>query len=40
MPTLAKTNQPLRLGLFAEGASGKKVSVDVDDVEVVFRQSN
>jgi hypothetical protein len=40
MPTLAKTNQPLRLGLFAEGASGKKVSVDIDDVEVVFRQSN
>ena len=39
MPNLGKGTNPLRLSLFAEGMSGKKVAVDVDDVEVVYRQS-
>ena len=39
MPILGKGTNPLRLSLFAEGMSGKKVAVDVDDVEVVYRQS-
>ncbi len=40
MPTLGRGTNPLRLSLFAEGATGKKVSVDLDEVEVVYRQSN
>jgi hypothetical protein len=39
MPTLGRGTNPLRLALFAEGAAGKRVSVDLDDVEVVYRES-
>jgi len=39
MPQLGRGTTPLRLSLFAEGATGKKVTVDVDDVEVVYRES-
>lgn len=39
MPTLGRGTNPLRLSLYAEGATGKKVSVDLDEVEVVYRES-
>jgi len=39
MPTLGRGTNPLRLALFAEGAAGKRVAVDLDDVEVVYRES-
>jgi tetratricopeptide (TPR) repeat protein len=39
MPTLGRGTNPLRLSLFAEGATGKKVNVDLDDVEVVYRET-
>ncbi len=39
MSQLGRGTNPLRLSLFAEGATGKKVTVDVDDVEVVYRAS-
>ncbi|MBK7641755.1 MAG: tetratricopeptide repeat protein [Planctomycetes bacterium] len=39
MPTLGRGSNPLRLSLFAEGGTGKKVAVDLDDVEVVYRES-
>lgn len=39
MPNLGRGTNPLRLSLFAEGARGKKVAVDLDDVEVVYRES-
>jgi len=38
MPTLGRGTNPLRLALFAEGAAGKRVTVDLDDVEVVYRE--
>ncbi len=39
MSQLGRGTNPLRLSLFAEGATGKKVTLDVDDVEVVYRES-
>jgi len=39
MPNLGRGTNPLRLSLFAEGATGKKVSADLDDVEVVYREN-
>jgi tetratricopeptide (TPR) repeat protein len=38
LSALGRTNNQLRLGLFAEGAPGRSVQVDIDDVEIVFRQ--
>ncbi|MBL8861304.1 MAG: tetratricopeptide repeat protein [Planctomycetes bacterium] len=38
LSALGRTNNPLRLGIFAEGAPGRSVQVDVDDVEIVFRR--
>lgn len=38
LSALGRTNNPLRLGIFAEGAPGRSVQIDVDDVEIVFRQ--
>jgi tetratricopeptide (TPR) repeat protein len=37
MTALAATNQDLRVGVFAEGATGRPVKVSIDDVEVVYR---
>jgi hypothetical protein len=39
MPNLGRGTNPLRLSLYAEGASGKRVNVDLDDVEVVYREN-
>jgi tetratricopeptide (TPR) repeat protein len=38
LSALGRTNNQLRLGIYAEGAPGRSVQVDVDDVEIVFRQ--
>jgi tetratricopeptide (TPR) repeat protein len=38
LSALGRTNNALRMGVFAEGAPGRSVQVDVDDVEIVFRQ--
>ncbi len=38
LSALGRTNNPLYLGIFAEGAPGRSVKVDIDDVEIVFRQ--
>ena len=38
MPTLGRTNSDLRLGVFAEGQTGRQVQLDIDDVEVVYRE--
>jgi len=38
LSALGRTNNQLKLGIFAEGAPGRSVQVDVDDVEIVFRQ--
>lgn len=38
LSALGRTNNQLRLGLFAEGAPGRSVQIDIDDVEIVFRQ--
>ncbi len=38
LSALGRTNNPLRLGIFVEGAPGRSVQIDVDDVEIVFRQ--
>lgn len=37
MTALAQANQELRVGVFAEGATGRPVKVTIDDVEVVYR---
>ncbi|MCE9593071.1 MAG: tetratricopeptide repeat protein [Planctomycetes bacterium] len=39
MTALAATNQDLRVGVFAEGATGRPVRVEIDNVEVVYRAS-
>ncbi|MCY2960456.1 MAG: tetratricopeptide repeat protein [Planctomycetota bacterium] len=38
LSALGHTNNQLRLGIFAEGAPGRSVQIDIDDVEIVFRQ--
>lgn len=38
IPSLGRTNNELRVGIFAEGQVGRVVHVDVDDVEVVKRE--
>jgi len=38
LSALGRTNNVLRMGVFAEGAPGRSVQVDIDDVEIVFRQ--
>lgn len=38
MPNLGRTNAELRLGIFAEGQTGRQVQVDIDDVEIVYRE--
>lgn len=38
LSALGRTTNPLRLGVFAEGAPGRAVQLDVDDVEIVVRQ--
>ncbi len=37
IPTLGRTTNELRLGIFAEGEVGSRVDVDIDDVEIVQR---
>jgi hypothetical protein len=37
IPTLGRTTNDLRLGIFAEGQIGSVVDVDIDDVEIVQR---
>jgi tetratricopeptide (TPR) repeat protein len=37
MTALASTNQDLRVGVFAEGATGRPARVVIDNVEVVYR---
>ncbi|MCC6408269.1 MAG: tetratricopeptide repeat protein [Planctomycetes bacterium] len=37
MTALAATNQNLRVGVFAEGATGRPLKVEIDNVEVVYR---
>jgi tetratricopeptide (TPR) repeat protein len=37
IPTLGRTTNELRVGVFAEGQIGRTVRVDVDDVEIVRR---
>ena len=38
LSALGRTNNQLKLGIFAEGAPGRSVQIDIDDVEIVFRQ--
>ncbi len=38
LSALGRTNNPLRMGVFAEGAPGRSVSVEIDDVQIVYRQ--
>jgi tetratricopeptide (TPR) repeat protein len=38
MPNLGRTTSELRIGLFARGNVGRKVLVDMDDVEIVSRE--
>ncbi len=38
LSALGRTNNVLRMGVFAEGAPGRSVQLDIDDVEIVFRQ--
>jgi tetratricopeptide (TPR) repeat protein len=38
VPNLGRTTNALRIGLFARGGVGRKVSVDMDDVEIVARE--
>jgi tetratricopeptide (TPR) repeat protein len=38
MPNLGRTNADLRLGIFAEGQTGRQVQVEIDDVELVYRE--
>jgi tetratricopeptide (TPR) repeat protein len=38
VPTLGRTTNELRIGLFARGNIGRKVQVDMDDVEIVSRE--
>jgi hypothetical protein len=38
VPTLGRTTNELRIGLFARGNVGRKVQVDMDDVEIVSRE--
>lgn len=40
LPSLGRTTQTLRMGVFAEGQPGRAVQVDVDDVEIVSRRAN
>jgi hypothetical protein len=37
VPSLGRTTSELRLGIFADGKTGRQVQVDVDDVEIVYR---
>ncbi len=37
VPNLGRTTSELRMGLFAEGKTGRQVNVDIDDVEIVYR---
>ena len=37
VPNLGRTTNALRIGLFARGGVGRKVQVDMDDVEIVAR---
>jgi hypothetical protein len=38
VPNLGRTTNALRIGLFARGGVGRKVLVDMDDVEIVARE--
>ncbi len=38
VPNLGRTTSELRIGLFARGDVGRKVQVDMDDVEIVSRE--
>jgi len=38
MPNLGRTTSELRIGIFARGNVGRRVQVDVDDVEIVSRE--
>jgi hypothetical protein len=38
MPSLSRTTAELHVGVFAEGQTGRQVHVDVDDVEIVYRE--
>ena len=38
VPNLGRTTSELRIGIFAEGAVGRQVQVDVDGVEIVYRE--
>ncbi len=40
MTALASTNQALRVGVFAEAATGRPVKVTVDNVEVIYKKDN
>jgi len=37
LPTLGRSSQPLRFGIFVEGRAGRRASVSVDHVGVVRR---
>lgn len=38
LPSLGRTNNELKLGVFVEGQTGRSVGVDIDDVDIVFRK--
>jgi len=38
LPSLGRTNNELKLGVFVEGQTGRSAGVDIDDVDIVFRK--
>lgn len=40
MPNLGRTNSELHLAIFAEGQTGRQVQVDIDDVEITYRETS
>lgn len=38
LSNLGRTNSELRMGVFAEGQTGRQVQVEIDDVEIIYRE--
>lgn len=38
LSNLGRTNSELRMGIFAEGQTGRQVQLEIDDVEIVYRE--
>jgi tetratricopeptide (TPR) repeat protein len=38
LPALGRTNNELKLGVYVEGQTGRTATIDIDDVDIVFRK--